>query len=104
MVNIFSNIEAAADARAGFVQGAFLPGYVGTVQSNGTGAMVRPRPHVVWAADASGVGHTAARQGTAVGLVQPLGLQNPCEKYAHTTRIAAASGGGLGPHPARDPV
>jgi len=25
-------------------------------------------------------------------------------KYIHATRIAAADGGGVGPHPARDPV
>ena len=29
---------------------------------------------------------------------------NSSQKYAHTTRIAAASGGAKGPHPARDPV
>jgi hypothetical protein len=26
------------------------------------------------------------------------------KKFAHTTRIAAAGGGAVGPHPARDPV
>jgi hypothetical protein len=104
MLNILSNVETAAGARAGFGLGAFLPGYVGTVQPSGTGVMVRPRPRVDWTPDAFGVGCTATRQGTAAGLGQPLGLQNPCEKYAHTTRIAAASGGALGPHPARDPV
>jgi hypothetical protein len=30
--------------------------------------------------------------------------QPTSQKYAHTTRIAAAGGGALGPHPARDPV
>ena len=101
MLNILSKVEAAADARAGFGLGASLPGHVGAIQPSGAGAMARPRPRAVWTAD--GFGRTAARPGTAAGLRQPLGPQNPCEKYAHTTRIAA-SGGALGPHPARDPV
>ncbi len=34
---------------------------------------------------------------------QPFQEQSS-QKYAHTTRIAAAGGGAKGPHPARDPV
>lgn len=30
--------------------------------------------------------------------------QHSSQKYAHTTRITTAGGGGVGPHPARDPV
>jgi hypothetical protein len=82
MLNILSNTETAADPCAGSVPGAVLPGYVGTVEPGGTGALVRPRP----------------RAG------QQFGPQISCEKYAHMTRIAAASGGASGPHPARDPV
>jgi hypothetical protein len=106
MLNIFSSLETAAGARAGSGPGALLPGYVGTVNLNGTGATARPRPRppAVSPADVFGHGRMAAFQGTAAGQGQPFGLQNTCEKYAHTTRIAAASGGALGPHSARDPV
>jgi hypothetical protein len=106
MLNILSNPETAAGARAGSGLGAFLPGHVGTVKPSSTGAMAlrRPRPRAVSPADVFGHGRTAAFQGTAAGQGQPFGLQNNCEKYAHTTRIAAASGGASGPHPARDPV
>jgi len=95
MLNILSNTETAADPRAGSVLGAFLPGYVGTVEPYGTGATPRPRP----AASAGAFG-----SGSGSGNSQPSVLQMSCEKYAHTTRIAAASGGASGPHPARDPV
>ena len=40
----------------------------------------------------------AARQAKSAGQ------QPTSQKYAHTTRIAAAGGGAMGPHPARDPV
>jgi hypothetical protein len=104
MLNILSNTETAADPRAGSVRGAFLPGYVGTVEPNGTGAMARPRSVATVGVFGYGNGTVAAFQSTAAGHGQPSGLQNSCEKYAHTTRIAAASGGASGPHPARDPV
>jgi hypothetical protein len=114
MLNILSNTETAADPRAGSVPGAVLPGYVGTVEPNGTGAMVRPRPRSGATVGVLGHGNgnstAAAFQSTAACRArrQPSGmaseLQNSCEKYAHTTRIAAASGGASGPHPARDPV
>jgi hypothetical protein len=119
MLNILSNTETAADPRAGSAWGAFMPGYVGTVEPNGTGAMVRPRPRPVANVgafgyrDGNGNGNStaAAFQSTAASPAspsQPSGpaseLHNSCEKYAHTTRIAAASGGASGPHPARDPV
>jgi hypothetical protein len=108
MLNIFSSLETAAGARAGSGLGACLPGRVGTVDLSSTGVMARPRPRAVSPADVLGHGNshgrTAAFQGTAAGQGQPFGLQNNCEKYALTTRIAAASGGASGPHPARDPV
>ena len=114
MLNILSNPETAAGARAGSGLGACLPERVGTVTPNSTDgmALVRPRPRAFRPADVRGHGNsnsnshsrTAAFQGTAAGQGQPSGLQNNCEKYAHTTRIAAASGGASGPHPARDPV
>ena len=112
MLNIFSSLETAAGARAGSGLGACPPGPVWTVKPNGTDVMVlpRPRPRAVSPAGVYGHSHshshgrTAAFQGTSAGQGQPFGLQNNCEKYALTTRIAAASGGASGPHPARDPV
>jgi hypothetical protein len=106
MLNFPSNLETAAGARAGSGLGAFRPGAAGTAKPNCTGAVAlpRPRPCAVSAADVFGHGRAAAFQGPAAGQGQPSELQSTSEKYAHTTRIAAASGGALGPHSARDPV
>jgi hypothetical protein len=108
MLNIFSNLETAAGARAGSGLGACPPGPVrtGTAKPNGTDVMAlpRPRPRAVSPADVLGYGRAAAFQGTAVGHGQPFGLPNTCEKYVHTTRIAAASGGASGLQPRWDPV
>jgi hypothetical protein len=106
MLNIFSCFETAAGARAGSGWGACLPDRVRTVDPSSTALMARPRPRAASPAGVYGhsYGRMAAFQGTAAGQGQPFGLQNNCEKYAHTTRIAAASGGASGPHPARDPV
>ena len=106
MLNIFSSLETAAGACAGSGLGACLPSRVGTVDPSSTGVMARPRPRAVSPAGVYGHfdGRTAAFQSTSAGQGQPFGLQNNCEKYALTTRIAAASGGASGPHPARDPV
>ena len=110
MLNIFSSLETAAGARAGSGLGACLPGRVGTVDPSSRVVMARPRPRAVSPAGVYGYSYsysysrTAAFQGTSAGQGQPFGLQNNCEKYVLTTRIAAASGGASGPHPARDPV
>ncbi len=40
----------------------------------------------------------------AAGQADSARQQRPSQKYAHTTRIATAGGGAMGPHPARDPV
>ncbi len=106
MLNILSSPETAAGARAGSGLGACLPGHVGTVDPSSTGVMARPRPRAVLPADVHGHSNsrTAAFRGTAAGLGQPFGLPSNCEKYVYMTRIAAASGGTSGPHPARDPV
>jgi len=106
MLNIFSSLETAAGARAGSGLGACLPSRVGTVDPSSRVVMARPRPRAVSPAGVYGHSHsrTAPFQGTSAGQGQPFGLQNNCEKYALTTRIAAASGGASGPHPARDPV
>jgi hypothetical protein len=101
MLNKVSEIEAAAEARAPFGEGACLPsGAVRTAQSHlRAAAFPRPRPRAFWAADVFGQSRTASGHGMALGQPNP-GKQN----YPYPTRIAAASGGTLGPHPARDPV
>ena len=40
----------------------------------------------------------------AAAQVSSAWQQPTSQKHAYTTRIAAAGGGALGPHPARDPV
>ena len=101
MLNKVSEIEAAAEARTPFGEGACLPSVaVRPAQSHLRGAAFpRPRPRASWAADVSGQRRTAAGRGMALGQPNPS-KQN----YPYPTRIAAASGGAKGPHPARDPV
>jgi hypothetical protein len=58
----------------------------------------RPRPQ-------ASTGATFFGNAThAAGQADSARQQRTSKKYAHTTRIAAAGGGALGPHPARDPV
>jgi hypothetical protein len=101
MLNKVSEIEAAAEARTPFGEGACLPSVaVRTAQSHRrTAEIARPRPRAFWAADVFGQRHTASDLGMALGQPNPS-KQN----YPYPTRIAAASGGAKGPHPARDPV
>jgi hypothetical protein len=99
MLNTVSESEIAANARTPFGAGAcLLSDAVRTAQPrSGSAAFARPRPRAFWAADAFGLRRQAADMGIA------LGLRNPGKQYPHTTRIAAASGGAKGPHPAREP-
>ena len=101
MLNKVSEIEAAAEASTPFGEGACLPSVaVRTAQSHRrTAAFARPRPRAFWAANVFGQRHTASELGMALGQPNP-GKQN----YPYPTRIAAASDGAKGPHPARDPV
>jgi hypothetical protein len=101
MLNKVSDIEAAAEARTPFGEGACLPSVaVRTAHSHRrTAAFARPRPRAFWAVNGFGQRSTASVLGMALG--QP----NPSKhNYPYPTRIAAASGGAKGPHPARDPV
>ena len=98
MLNLTSDVEAAAEARTPFGEGACLPSVaVRTAQPHQRVTFVRPRAH--WAADVFAQRRTASGRGMALGQPNP-GKQN----YPYPTRIAAASGGAKGPHPARDPV
>ncbi len=99
MVNTISDLEAATGVRTPSGEGACLPSaVVGTAQSYRS-AVAFARPRAVWAADVFGQRHPASDLGMALGQPNP-GKPN----YPYTTRIAAASGGAKGPHPARDPV
>ena len=96
MLNMISDLEAAAEARMPIGAGVCLPtGVVGTARPH-EGAMARPRPRAFWAAEAFGRGRKAAVLA-AVALGQP----DSSKQYPHTTRIAA-SGGAKGPHPVRE--
>jgi hypothetical protein len=100
MLNIFSDSEAAANARTPFGMGACLPPVaVRTAQPRqGAIAFARPRPRAFWAADVFGQRHPSADRAMALG--QPNASK---QNYPYTTRTAA-SGGAKGPHPAREPV
>ena len=99
MLNKVSEIEAAAAACTPFGEGACLPSVaIPTAQSHRQ-AVEYARPRAFWAADVLGQRHTAPGRGMAPGQPNPS-KQN----YPYPTRIAAASGGAKGSHPARDPV
>lgn len=97
MLNMLSDLEAVAEAHAGFGMGAALPSGVQTAQPACTGA-APARPRAFWAADVFG------RSRMAAALNVALGQRNSGKQYPHTTRIAAPSGGAKGPHPVREPV
>jgi hypothetical protein len=100
MLNKVSEIEAAADARTPFGAGACLPSVAVQTAQMHLRAAAFPRPRAFWAADVLGQRHTASGRGMALAQQPNPSKQN----YPYPTRIAAASGGTLGPHPARDPV
>ena len=100
MLNMISDLEAAAEARMSFGTGACLrPAGVRTAQPRaGTARYVRPR--------AFGGSDVFAQRQAAAGLGVALGQPNPYQPYKpnnYMARIAAASGGAKGPHPAREP-
>jgi hypothetical protein len=101
MLNSISDVTAAADTRVADCwpfMGAFLPAAVNTVHQSRSGALVFTRPRAISGTAMSGLGRKAAVHGLAQG--QP----SVRKQYPIMTRSAAAIGGALGPHPARDPV
>jgi hypothetical protein len=104
VLSMITNVATAADVCAGSGAGAVLPPGAGAVTASGRGVIAFARPRAVWAADVFGQGRNAAGQDGAAGRDQVPCRRNPIEQYPHMTRIAAASSGGLGPYPARDPV
>jgi hypothetical protein len=100
MLNMLSDLEAAAAARTSFGAGACLRlGAVRTAQPH-TGPALSGRARAFWASDVFGQRRAAAGLGVALG--QP-GPYKPYKPNNYMARIAAASGGAKGPHPAREP-
>lgn len=99
MLNKVSDVEAAAAARTPFGEGACLPSVAVVTAQSHPRTVEYARPRAFRAADVLGQRHTASGRGMAPGQPNPS-KQN----YPYPTRIAAASGGAKGPHPARDPV
>jgi hypothetical protein len=97
MLNMHSDLEAVAVARAPFSMGAYLPSAAIRSAQPYQGAIAFARPRAFWATDVSGRCHPAAGLGAVLG--QP---NQSKQEYPYTTRIAA-SGGAKGPHPAREP-
>jgi hypothetical protein len=105
MVSQIAEAATAADVYAGSPVGAFLPLSIGAVPADAMGAVKfvrRPRP--VPAADALGQRCNGAGQSVVIGSDPAIGRQIPSEQHPQVTPAAAASSGGVGPHPARDPV
>jgi hypothetical protein len=99
MLNIDVDVEAAAEARTPLGEGACLPSVAVRATHVHRCVAEFPRPRAFWAADGFGQRHMAS------GLAVTPGQPNPSKQnYPYPTRIAAASGGAKGPHPARDPV
>jgi hypothetical protein len=126
MLSLLSPVEAAAQARALTRTGTPLmwacvtdPGVRSSETATGRPAaaavvFVRPRPQAS-TSSALFAKNAIGAAGQAVFARPQLPSQNQpnlsqhieiksSQKYAHTTRIAAAGGGAKGPHPARDPV
>jgi hypothetical protein len=101
MLNSISDVTAAANTRTVDCRpamGAFLPGCVNAVHQSPSGALVFVRPRAIPGAGLLGLGSKAAVHGL------PQGQLSVRKQYPIMTRSAAAIGGALGPHPARDPV
>jgi hypothetical protein len=100
MLNMISDVTAAADTRFGFGTGVFPLSGVRTVVPSSTGP-VDACPRAYWATAVHG------KPRFAVSHEPVLGQQtfNSIKQYdPQTIRVAAASGGALGSHPAREPV
>lgn len=110
MLSSISPADAAMPAHARFRMGASLFGadaavprerametaVTRTAAAEAAFAGLRPQPNA---------GPLVFSNAThAAGQASSAWQQPTSQKYAHTTRIAAAGGGALGPHPARDPV
>ena len=109
MLSLANSAEAATTTRKPFRMGALFVGGAAalprvratdTAVAAAAAGAVFADPHPRPGAGPVILGHASheARQ-------EKSAWQQPTSpKYANTTRIAAAGGGAVGPHPARDPV
>jgi hypothetical protein len=110
MLSSISPADAAMPAHARFRMGASLSGGCAAVSLERRAEEAVTRTAAAEAAFAGlspqpSTGRSLFGNAThAAGQVNSAWQQPTSQKYAHTTRIAAAGGGALGPHPARDPV
>lgn len=101
MLNLISDVTAAADTRTVDCQlatGAFLPGRVNAAHQCPGGVPMFARRR-----GSTGASLLGLRRKAAVHWL-PQGQPSIRKQYSTMTRSAAATGGALGPHPARDPV
>ncbi len=100
MLNMNSDVTAAADARFGFGVGVFPLTGARTVVPSSTRAVVRPRAH--WATNVLSRQRFSARPDVVLG--QQVATKQDSSYYAPKALIVAARGGVPGTHPAREPV
>jgi hypothetical protein len=97
MLNQKIMADVAADARGWSGMGTSL--------ACSGAAVLRDRALAIACPHAAGVAVVYHGSGTtAAGPEKLVRQQRSIRKYAHSTRIATAFGGAMGPHPARDPV
>ena len=103
MLNMNCDVTAAADVRFGFGSGVFpLTGARTFVPSSTRAVVARPRAH--WATNVLSRPRFTAQHGVVLGQQVATKQDSSQHYYAPKTRIAAASGGVPGTHPAREPV
>jgi hypothetical protein len=108
MLSLATSADAATTTRMPFRMGAlFVDGCTALPRVRATDTAVAAAAEVVFAdrRPRPGAGPVILGHATHEARQEKSAWQQPTsQKYAHTTRIAAAGGGALGPHPARDPV
>jgi hypothetical protein len=108
MLSLATSADAATTTRMPFRMGAlFVSGCTALPRVRATDTAVAAAAEAVFADrhPRPGAGPVILGRATHEARQEKSAWQQPTsQKYAHTTRIAAAGGGALGPHPARDPV
>ena len=109
MLSLATSADAATTTRMPFRMGAlFVSGCTALPRVRGTDTAVAAAVAEAVFADPyprPGAGPVILGHATHEARQEKSAWPQPTsQKYAHTTRIAAAGGGALGPHPARDPV
>jgi hypothetical protein len=103
MLNMNSDVTAAADVRFGSGAGVFpLTGVRTAVPSSMRAVAARPRAH--WATNVLSRQRVTAQHGVVLGQQVATKQDSSQHYYAPKTLIVAASGGVPGTHPAREPV